>query len=63
MDFSQKKWGFPKTRGTLLGGPIIRTIVFWGLFWGPIILGNYQMWLRVRAWEGGELKWSVLKTA
>ena len=22
-------WGFPKIRGTLLGVPIIRTIVFW----------------------------------
>ena len=33
------KWGFPKTRGTLLGVPIIRTIVYWG----PLILGNYQI--------------------
>ena len=24
-------WGFPKIRGTFLGVPIIRTIVFWGL--------------------------------
>ena len=30
-------WGFPKIRGTLLGVPIIRIIVFWGLHWGPII--------------------------
>ena len=37
-----KKWGFPKIRGYLLGGPIIRTIAFWGLYWGPLILGNYQ---------------------
>ena len=36
-------WGFPKIRGTLLGVPIIRTIVFWGLYWGPPILGNYHM--------------------
>ena len=35
-------WGFPKIRGTLLGAPIIRTIVFWGLYWGPPILGNSQ---------------------
>ena len=21
----------------------MRTIVFWGLYWGPLILGNYQM--------------------
>ena len=33
-------WGVPKIRGTLLGVPKIRTIVFWGLYWGPPILGN-----------------------
>ena len=38
-----KKWGFPRTRGTLLGFPIIRIIVYWGLYWGPLILGNYQI--------------------
>ena len=27
----------------LLGGPIIRTIVFWGLYWGPLVLGNYRL--------------------
>ena len=37
------EWGFPKIRGTILGVPIIRTIIFWGLYWGPLILGNYQM--------------------
>ena len=36
-------WGFPKIRGTFLGVPIIRTIVFWGLHWGPLILGNYHI--------------------
>ena len=30
-------WGFPKIRSTILGVPIIRTIVFWGLYWGPLI--------------------------
>ena len=34
-------WGFPKIRGTVLGVPIIRTIVLWSLYWGPLILGNY----------------------
>ena len=29
--------------GTFLGVPIIRTIVFWGLYWGPPILGNYHI--------------------
>ena len=37
------KWGFPKIRGTILGVPIIKTIVFWVLYWGPLILGNYQI--------------------
>ena len=25
-------WGFPKIRGAFLGVPIVRTIIFWGLF-------------------------------
>ena len=37
------KWGFPKIKGTFLGVPIMRAIVFWGLYWGPLILGNYQI--------------------
>ena len=40
------KWGLPKMRGTFLGVPIIRTIVFWGLYWGLPILGIYQMVLQ-----------------
>ena len=35
--------GFPKLGGTILGVPIIRTIVLWGLYWGSLILGNYQI--------------------
>ena len=35
--------GFPKIRGTLLGVPIIRIKVFWGLYWGPPIYGNYHI--------------------
>ena len=38
-------WGFPKIRGTLFGVPIIRNITFWGLYWGPLILGNYHLLL------------------
>ena len=38
-------WGFPNIRGTFLGVPIIRILVFWGLYWGPFILGNYYMTL------------------
>ena len=39
--------GFPIIRGTILGVPIRRTIAFWGLYWGPLILGNYHIsaWL------------------
>ena len=33
-------WGFPKISGTLLGVPIIRTIVYWGLYWGSPYLGK-----------------------
>ena len=36
-------WGFPKIRGTILGVPIIRILVYYGLYWGPFILGNYQV--------------------
>ena len=34
---AESMWEFPKIRGTILGVPIIRTIVFWGLYWGPPI--------------------------
>ena len=36
-------WALPNIKGTLLGVPIIRTIIFWGLYWGPLVLGNYHM--------------------
>ena len=36
-------WGFPKVRGTFFGVPIMRITIFWGLYWGPLILGNYQL--------------------
>ena len=29
--------------GTFLGVPIIRILVYWGLYWGPLILGNYNL--------------------
>ena len=29
--------------GTFLGIRIIRIIVFWGLYWGPLTLGNYHV--------------------
>ena len=36
--------GVPKIRGTILGVPIIRNVVHWGLYWVPLILGNYHFW-------------------
>ena len=39
-------WGFPKIRGTILGVPIISITIFWGLPWGPPVLGNYQLGFR-----------------
>ena len=36
-------WGFPKSRGTSLGVPMIRIIIFGGLYWGPLNLGNYYI--------------------
>ena len=39
--------GYPEIRGTFLGIPSIsrpkRTLVYWGLYWGTLILGNYHM--------------------
>ena len=38
-------WGSPKSRGTFLGVPMIRIVIFWALFCGPPVLGNYHMGL------------------
>ena len=35
--------GFPKLGVPFLGVPIIRTIVYWGLYWGTSILGSYHL--------------------
>ena len=40
MIYSYSIWGFHRIRGTFLVIPIIRTIVFWGLHWGSLILGT-----------------------
>ena len=40
---ARKYGGFPKIRGTLLGVLILRIIVFWALYWGPLNLGNDLM--------------------
>ena len=32
-------------KGTFSGVPIKRSIMFLGLYWGPLFSGNYHMWL------------------
>ena len=44
------RMGISQNEGYLFGGPhntMIRTKVFWGLYWGPLILRKYVMWLQV----------------
>ena len=36
-------WGFPKIRGTILGGPNNKDYSIWGFILGPPILGNYHI--------------------
>ena len=36
-------WRFPKNYEYLLEVPAIRTIVCWGLYWDPPMLGNYHV--------------------
>ena len=31
--------GFPKIWGTFFRAPIIRVIIYWDLYWGPLIFG------------------------
>ena len=38
--------GFPKLGVPFLGVPIIRILIFWGLYWGPLILGNYHIGIK-----------------
>ena len=40
---SEGIWGFPKIKGTFLGVPIMRIIIYWGVYGGPPILGNYHI--------------------
>ena len=41
-----------KKQGTFLGVPIIRTILFLGLYWSPPILGNRQACLGSKGSSG-----------
>ena len=40
--------GFPKLGVPFLGVPIIRNLVYWGLYWGHPILGKYHIWLHLQ---------------
>ena len=55
-------WEFPKIGGTILGVPIIRTLVFWGLYWGSPILGKYHIGGGLRVYGchavGSRLVWA-----
>ena len=31
-------------RGTFWVVPIMRIVVYWAVYWGPVILGNYHLW-------------------
>ena len=49
------KWEFPQKLGVPLWGLNNKDcIVFWGLYWGSLILGNYQMitWISIRFMQG-----------
>ena len=47
MDAYTHIWGFPRMKGTLVGVPIIRTIVYWGLYCALPILENYHMYIYI----------------
>ena len=31
---------FPNIRGTIWGIPIVRTIIFWGLYWAHVVISQ-----------------------
>ena len=44
QDLGSRVYGsFLKLGVPFLGVPIRRIIVYWGLYWGPLILGNYHI--------------------
>ena len=49
-------WEFPKIWGTLLGVPILRILVYWGLYWGPPNFGKLPYELQSRL-QVGESDW------
>ena len=53
-------WEFPKIRGTLLQVPILRIIVYWGLCWATLILGNYHVSISRRIFLGSRRAMATL---
>ena len=50
--------GVPKIRGTVLGIPIARIIVFWDLYWGLLFretIGSRLSILKLNIWKKGPL--------
>ena len=45
--------GVPEIMGTFLGVSIVRIIAFWGLDWGPLFLGKYNVEMN----EGMSSEW------
>ena len=52
-------WGFAKIRGTFLGVPIMRAIVFLGLYWGSPILETHHMYKVVGLGVGVDKFWKA----
>ena len=44
-----QNWGYH------FGVPITRTVVYWGLYWGPPILGNYHILVLYEDFAGSVL--------
>ena len=57
--------GFPKLGVLFFGGvPILRMIVCWGRYWGPLNLGNYHIGILTRIMENQmeknmEMEWTL----
>ena len=47
--------GGSQIKGTILGVPIIRIVIFWGLYWGPPIFGNYHISVKITDHFPGEV--------
>ena len=51
--------GFPKLGVPLWVVPIIRIVIFWDLYWGPPILGNYHIGMIIGVHSHSRLRTSM----